>query len=203
MHPSVDGFKKDYFVPDFGKDQDITATEKSEKAAEEIVHKYDEQEMASVTEDMRMESKSDPICSSAGCDQYKHPHKDSFKMNYFVPSFGKDHDIVQSEKDAAGAEAALGHTWTPTYDEENDKWVVPTESAEFKLAGVAQDVQMGKHKRKHKHQHSDPSCTSSGWCGESLWPSHRAKDEEHAVLRSNTDRGANQVPTTEEAGANK
>jgi len=43
--------------------------------------------------DIRMSSKSDPICSSAGCTQYEHPHKDTYKMNYFVPNFGKDHDI--------------------------------------------------------------------------------------------------------------
>lgn len=37
---------------------------------------------------------SDPICSSAGCDQYKHPKaKDSWDKDYPVPHFGMDRDI--------------------------------------------------------------------------------------------------------------
>jgi len=37
---------------------------------------------------------SDPICASAGCDQYKHPDsKDNWPMNYPVPSFGMDRSI--------------------------------------------------------------------------------------------------------------
>ena len=38
---------------------------------------------------------SDPICSSAGCDQYKHPDSKeaTWDMNYFVPNFGMDRDI--------------------------------------------------------------------------------------------------------------
>jgi len=96
--------------------------------------------LTGVKEDMRMGQKSDPICSSAGCTQYEHPHKETYKMNYFVPNFGKDHDIKQSEENAESAEKQLGHTFTPTFDEEKDEWVVPTESAEFKLAGVKADV---------------------------------------------------------------
>jgi hypothetical protein len=33
-------------------------------------------------------------------------------MNYFVPDFGKDHDIKETQKHAAAAEASLGHTWS-------------------------------------------------------------------------------------------
>ena len=47
--------------------------------------------MASSTLAITLES--DPVCNSAGCTQYLHPKKDDFKKNYFVPSFGRDHDI--------------------------------------------------------------------------------------------------------------
>jgi hypothetical protein len=37
---------------------------------------------------------SDPICSSAGCTQYKHKKKErGYKINYPVPNFGADKDI--------------------------------------------------------------------------------------------------------------
>lgn len=115
-----------------------------------------------------MSSKSDPICSSAGCTQYEHPSKPlGYKLDYFVPNFGADHDVVVSKKSATQAEAALGHTFTPQQDEDGE-WEVPTETAEFKLTGVKADVHLGK--KKDKANGSDPSCTSAGWCGESLWP---------------------------------
>jgi hypothetical protein len=37
---------------------------------------------------------SDPICSSAGCTQYKHEDKKlPYPINYPVPSWGQDRDI--------------------------------------------------------------------------------------------------------------
>lgn len=69
-------------------------------------------------------------------------------MDYFVPNFGKDHDITTSEDNAKKAEDALGHTFTPKFDEEKDEWVVPTAEAEFKLASVHQDVRLKKHHKK-------------------------------------------------------
>lgn len=40
---------------------------------------------------------SDPICHSAGCTQYLHPKppkKDQYPMDYFVPNFGRDPDVL-------------------------------------------------------------------------------------------------------------
>lgn len=55
----------------------------------------EKEELAGVKSDVRLGSKSDPICSSAGCTQYEHPKKDrGYKVDYFVPQFGADHDIV-------------------------------------------------------------------------------------------------------------
>lgn len=55
--------------------------------------------------DLANGARSDPICSSAGCTQYRHPSKDlGYKINYAVPNFGKDHDIRHSEQSAVDAE---------------------------------------------------------------------------------------------------
>ena len=56
---------------------------------------------------------SDPICSSAGCTQYKHKTKGlGYKINYPVPNFGKDHDIVDNHGSLSWAENSLNHKWT-------------------------------------------------------------------------------------------
>jgi hypothetical protein len=52
---------------------------------------------------------SDPICSSAGCTQYEHPKVESHPMDYFVPNFGVDQDIISHDTSLAIAEKQLGH----------------------------------------------------------------------------------------------
>jgi len=56
----------------------------------------------------------------------------SHPVNYFVPQFGEDHDITSTKKHESQAAASLGHTWTPTKDEDGE-WEVPTTTAFFKL----------------------------------------------------------------------
>jgi hypothetical protein len=63
---------------------------------------------------VQLDEKSDPICSSAGCDQYEHPKLKTHPMDYFVPNFGVDHDVLASHSAIASAEAQLKHTWVPT-----------------------------------------------------------------------------------------
>ena len=58
-------------------------------------------------------------------------------MNYFVPNFGEDHDIVASKSNEALASAKLKHVWTPTKDKDGN-WELPTTTAFFEL------VQMNK-----------------------------------------------------------
>ena len=60
---------------------------------------------------MAVQIKSDPICNSAGCTQYLHPKVEDFKKNYFVPNFGRDHDINVNFNSLDVAEAQLGHKW--------------------------------------------------------------------------------------------
>jgi len=33
-------------------------------------------------------------------------------MDYFVPNFGVDHDVKETQKHASAAESKLGHTWS-------------------------------------------------------------------------------------------
>jgi hypothetical protein len=68
------------------------AQSKSDLRNEDWSNEYTEQ-LTGTKSDLRMGSKSDPICSSAGCSQYKHPHPDTHPMDYFIPDFGKDHDL--------------------------------------------------------------------------------------------------------------
>jgi len=42
---------------------------------------------------------SDPICSSVGCTQFKHKRSAmGYPMNYFVPNFGVDYDIRDTQE---------------------------------------------------------------------------------------------------------
>jgi len=44
-----------------------------------------------------VQQRSDPICSSSGCNQYKHvAAAPGHPMDYPVPDFGQDHDIKDS-----------------------------------------------------------------------------------------------------------
>ena len=72
---------------------------------------------------LQMESQlgDDPICSSAGCSQYKHPkQKDDHKIDYFVPSYGKDHDRIHTDASLNTAENMLGHKWNWKKDTSKD-----------------------------------------------------------------------------------
>lgn len=54
-------------------------------------------------------SRSDPICSSAGCSQYKHKGKDrGYDIDYAVPNFGMDRDIKGSLENLPVAEKIVG-----------------------------------------------------------------------------------------------
>ena len=71
--------------------------------------------------DIQMES--DPICSSAGCDQYKQPEgPPQHPMDYFVPNFGMDHDVLATETDEKVASALVGHAWNFKTPESWEKW---------------------------------------------------------------------------------
>jgi hypothetical protein len=61
---------------------------------------------------VQLDSSSDPICSSAGCTQYKQPEgAPGHPMDYFVPNFGVDQHIKETENSEAWASKEIGHTW--------------------------------------------------------------------------------------------
>ena len=59
--------------------------------------------------------------------------KKGHPVDYFVPNFGKDQDLVDQDSHVKGSEAGLKHQWNPKWDDKDEKFVVPTESVEFKL----------------------------------------------------------------------
>ena len=59
-----------------------------------------------------MQLESDPICSSAGCTQYKHPKKDlGYELDYPVPNLGQDRDIKTNFNSLKIAEKINKHHW--------------------------------------------------------------------------------------------
>jgi len=70
-------------------------------------------------------------------------------MDYPVANFGVDHDIKASQKHESEVEKSLGYEWNPDKDDDG-KWIVPTEDADFKLAATKADI----------HLESDPAFNS-------------------------------------------
>jgi hypothetical protein len=174
--PKKSPYPIDYPVPDFGQDHDIKdslkhlddseakhgpwvlppknettstlfPTNNTLASAKQMVPAH--KSALAVSADIQQ--KDDPICSSAGCTQYKHPEYKTHPMDYPVADFGVDHDIKASDSHTTAAEKSLGHTWNPDQDDDG-KWIVPTEDAEFKLTATNADIRMG----------SDPTCISTG-----------------------------------------
>jgi hypothetical protein len=82
--------------------------------------KYGKWTLPPPTDDVQIESdvsvetdaNSDPICSSAGCDQYKHKHKKlPYPVDYPVPNNGVDHDILANDNSLKVAEGIVGKKW--------------------------------------------------------------------------------------------
>jgi hypothetical protein len=95
---------------------------------------------------------SDPICSSAGCTQYKHPSKErGYKIDYPVPQFGADADVIATKKHTDMAEGILGHSWNPvkvTEEDEyegNDTWGSFSGSGKFIVPQPYKDFTLTDH----------------------------------------------------------
>jgi len=112
-------------------DADMITTKKNLGDAETTVgHKW-------VIDDLQIGSdvNSDPICSSAGCDQYKHKKKKrGYDINYFVPNFGVDKDIVDNHASLAMSEDALSHKLIMATDASKAKWKNPAKDVDYNFA---------------------------------------------------------------------
>jgi len=83
---------------------------------------------------------SDPICSSAGCGQYKHPDSTTatWPMDYGVPSFGMDRDIMGSLDNLKVAEGVVGHKWAGI---DKEKYSNPAKKTMYNFApGLDGDI---------------------------------------------------------------
>ena len=123
------------------------------------------------------EIESDPICSSSGCNQYKHPKPaDEPPRDYPVPNFGQDHEIRDSLANERLASSTLNHNWVFGTEESKEKWKNKAKETEYnfspKLDGDMVDTirhmnaagGMGLAQRKgaFMQMRSDPICASSG-----------------------------------------
>ena len=105
---------KDYFVPNFGQEQDIKDSIKHLDNAEK---KYGQWTLPD--EDVQLEASREPLLSwKPIIAAPSHP------MDYFVPSFGVDHDIMTSNANQAATEESLGQ-WDLQKDEASGKFIVP------------------------------------------------------------------------------
>merc|ERR1712046_177458 len=72
---------------------------------------------------VQTEAMSDPICSSAGCTQYKHKKTPlGYDINYFVPDFGTDPDNETTANSIKIGEEARKHKLIMATPESRAKW---------------------------------------------------------------------------------
>jgi len=75
---------------------------------------------------------SDPICSSAGCTQYKHQkEKLGYDIDYPVANFGEDHDIKDLKHNLAIVERDLKHKLVMGTKQSKKKWHNDAKDTEY------------------------------------------------------------------------
>jgi len=160
-------------------DGDVISTQKNLGDAESALNHH------WVIDDLQLESDvkvdSDPICSSAGCGQYKHKKKPrGYDINYPVPNFGVDHEILDSHHSLAISEGALAHKLEMGTDASKAKWHNVAKDTDYnfrpKLDGdmISTAKHLGDAENTLGHKwviddlqiesdvHSDPICSSAG-----------------------------------------
>jgi len=104
---------------------------------------------------------SDPICSSAGCNQYKHLKKDpGYDMDYPVPDLGVDRDIIANHEDTELAERLLKHKLNLGTEESKKKWENPAKKTEYDysprleddMIDSAYDLDLVENQLHHKYE---------------------------------------------------
>ena len=122
---------RNYYVPDFGMDKDIKDSLYHTDAAEKSLgHK-----MSYVQAQADINLESDPICSSAGCTQYKHKKKPlGYKINYPVPNFGVDSDILDNHDSLKLAEGMKSHILEMGTEASKAKWHNPAKDVDYNFA---------------------------------------------------------------------
>ena len=122
----------DFRIPDFGLDEDVVWTQENIANQQKVLdHEWnpvqDENgvwvvptafdnksytyaaDKANVQLDA--DAESDPICSSAGCNHPSQKGAKTHPVDYFVPNFGKDQHIKESDASLEWAQKNLKHVW--------------------------------------------------------------------------------------------
>lgn len=122
-----------YSVPNFGLDSDVKTSLSNLNIAEK---KYGQWDLPKENVQIEADTETDrePLLTWAPKVPKTHP------MNYPVPNFGIDHDIAHSQNHEKAAEKSLKHKWVLKKDDD-DKWILPPKSIEFKLLGTDADVE--------------------------------------------------------------
>jgi len=85
--------------------------------------------------DSDVDQGSDPICSSAGCTQYKHKKKPlGYKINYPVPNFGVDTDIIDNHASLELAEGMKSHKLALGTEASKARWHNPAKDVDYNFA---------------------------------------------------------------------
>ena len=98
----MDKHDKDYFVPNFGVDHDIISTQNNLKNAQAAAA------FAQRTSIPACNSADFPKCvkeAETAATQKLQADMDKHDKDYFVPNFGVDHDIIQTQQSLKNAQA--------------------------------------------------------------------------------------------------
>jgi len=157
------------YAPTLDKDM-VTSAHSLELTEDRMNHKY--------ADWMNLQTESDPVCSSAGCDQYKHKKKArGYDIDYPVPNLGVDRDIEGAHEDLAVAEKIVGHHLVMGTKESQAQWKNPAKKTMYDYApkldkdmrNTAGSIEQIEDRENHKFEpwnfvqtESDPVCSSAG-----------------------------------------
>ena len=84
-----------------------------------------------------------------------------YPIDYKVPNFGVDHDIIHTKKHIADQEKRLDHKWIPKRDPETKKFIVPNAANANSYSYMPSN--MVQRKSFQSLTQSDPISGSAGW----------------------------------------
>ena len=118
----MDKHDKDYFVPNFGVDQDIIWTQNNLKNAQKARAAKKPAAKPKAAKKSLAQKESIPACNSAdfpkcvkeaetAADQKLQKDMDKHDKDYFVPNFGVDHDIITTQNNYRKAGGKLAQLY--------------------------------------------------------------------------------------------
>ena len=97
---------------------------------------------------VQVEERRDPLMTWSAT-----PKKSAYPVDYAVPKFGEDHDIIETKKSWATQEAAHGHFWNvnaPKPDDPPRDYFVPSFGKDSDMSGTMNSLSIAEDQRKHK-----------------------------------------------------